>query len=154
MSASERSASSLSSQTGLLTGALLTGVRSIDMQHSELFELIEAFECAHAAGDLATAVGTLLLHLEAYVIFHFSEEEQLMTSLVNESSYIQMHLAQHQAFKDSLNHICAGFTIEDDEVIVGELKLLLRSWLTQHIATTDMSLGRKLLAQGSHKLWK
>ena len=154
MSASECSSSSLVCRPNVLTGALLTGVRSIDMQHSELFELIEAFESAHAAGDLATAVGTLLPHLEAYVIFHFSEEEQLMSSLVNEASYIQMHLAQHQSFKDSLQRICAGFNVKDDEVIVEELTALLRSWLTQHIATTDVSLGRKLLAQGSHKLWK
>jgi hemerythrin len=152
MNAADWPSSQPAHQFPLITRALLTGVRSIDMQHSELFELIEAFESAHDAGDLATAVGTLLPHLEAYVIFHFSEEEQLLTTLVNEASYIQMHLAQHQAFKESLQQVRAEFNVKDDVLVVGELKALLRSWLTEHIATTDMTLGRKLLAQGSQNL--
>jgi len=63
MNSAEISNKSSANPTRALQGALTIGVRSI--------ELIEAFEDAQSVGDMVTAVGTILPHLEAYVIFHF-----------------------------------------------------------------------------------
>lgn len=141
-------------QTRIALGALATGIRTIDVQHRELFSLIDAFEDASAAGDLATAVGTLLPHLEAYVLFHFSEEEQLLVSLANEEAFISLHRAQHQGFVATLERFKTRFHGEDDASLAEALRAFLRSWLTQHIATTDMDLGRKLLVQRPQALWR
>jgi len=76
-----------------------------------------------------------------------------MASLIDEESYIRMHQSQHQAFTEKIQKIKGEFQSRNDILIVEELRALLRTWLTDHIATTDAILGRKLLAQGSPKLW-
>lgn len=50
MNSAEISNKSSANPTRALQGALTIGVRSIDIQHRELFELIEAFEDAQSVG--------------------------------------------------------------------------------------------------------
>lgn len=134
-----------------MMGSLSTGVRSIDIQHQELLQHIEAFESAHALGDGLEAIQVLLPQLEAYVLFHFDEEEHLMDSLANEAVFIQMHKSQHMGFITRLQDIKRQFSQHGDVDLADQLVVFLREWLLHHIATTDVTLGAKLLAQSSRR---
>lgn len=125
---------------------LNTGVRSIDFQHQELVALIAQFEAAHAAGDSAKALNDVLPQLEIYVLFHFGEEERLMGTLVGEAESVRAHLAQHQEFASQITQLAAARQHQGDASVAAALAGYLRKWLLHHIATTDVALSRKLLA--------
>ena len=134
-----------------MVGSLSTGVRTIDIQHQELLQHVEAFESAHALGDGLEAMQVLLPQLEAYVLFHFDEEEHLMNSLANEAAFIQMHKAQHMGFITRLQDTKSRFLQHGDVALADQLVVFLRQWLLHHIATTDVTLGAKWLAQSSRR---
>jgi hemerythrin len=110
------------------------GVKSIDDQHSVLFEAINALHAAMMRGDARKMTGPLLRDLLAYTREHFSAEEKILAA----AQYPQLpeHRAKH---KDLTDHV-AGYVQSFER---GELSLslhllnFLRDWLGNHILKVD-----------------
>ena len=60
---------------------LETGIRSIDLQHEELINMLNELDAAYSTGCDQAVLEDVLQRLGAYVVFHFGTEESLMASL-------------------------------------------------------------------------
>lgn len=124
-----------------------TGVRSIDLQHRELFTLINELAVLHSAGYDTEALYEVLPQLHTFIQFHFSEEETLMHMLVAEDDFEQQHLAQHREFTAHIDMLQKNQTRQNDAGVVKALVHYLQNWLPEHIASADRELGQRLLMQ-------
>lgn len=127
--------------------ALNTGVKSIDLQHWELISLIYELGAMCDAGQSTEALNGVWPQLKTYVLFHFSQEENLINMLVADDDFANMHLAQHQQFIAHIDTLQKNRTPQTDSHTVRALVQYLSDWLLHHIATTDHELGHRLLAQ-------
>lgn len=126
-----------------------TGVRSIDLQHRELFALVNELTTLHATGYDTEALNEVLPQFNTFIQFHFSEEETLMHMLVAEDDFEQQHLAQHREFTAHIARLQKSRTPHNDTAIVKALVHYLHDWLPEHFTTTDRELGQRLLTQHS-----
>jgi len=115
------------------TPDLGTGVQEIDAQHQALFEWLAELETA--AMDGRTLFGAYALtRLKHYARDHFELEESLMRAAAYPD--LAAHMAEHAAFRAKLTELrlkSIGRDISADTVD------FLRTWLTQHVATSDMA---------------
>lgn len=127
------------------TPAFDTGIKAIDRQHHELIELLNELILARESGQQAVA-DDLFPRLTAYVLFHFSTEETLLTQSPEHAAHRAMHLQQHQDFgkkiADWRARPEASLHDEMDDIIA-----YLKDWLLGHIQGTDKTLARILQAR-------
>ena len=130
------------------TPQLATGVRQIDLQHQELFELINELDAANAAGNKRDALADVLPRLGAYVLFHFGTEEAMLSQLSSDRAqqHRQHHQQQHAEFSERVAQLREQ---PPDEIDLTAFVAYLQRWLTQHIMKTDLELGRLLLERPS-----
>lgn len=131
----------------LWNDSLTTGVPLMDEQHKALIGRIETFDTLCASGQTDRALDELLPQLKEYAQYHFSSEEGLMQRLNQDYAELQEHRAIHQRF------LARVIEMEEQRSQWGDLQTAMRmrtylhDWLVQHIAGTDQSLARQLLAQ-------
>ncbi len=130
------------------TKVLDVGIRSMDLQHQELFSLLSQLNALHKVGKSQQALDEVMPQLQNYALFHFSEEEDLMQALIGCEEVIQAHYLQHQAFVHQLDRliVARGVNALDDDLVV-RLASFLESWLVNHINTADRDVARLLLTQ-------
>ncbi|MCX7172922.1 MAG: bacteriohemerythrin [Proteobacteria bacterium] len=111
---------------------LSTGVPTLDEQHQAIFVCLNELE--KAVGD-KTMLSTIhaLEQLRRYTHEHFAEEERLM--IMVGYPRIDAHIAAHRDFRHRLLELRRTYLDHD---ISSELILMLREWLAEHIAGTDM----------------
>lgn len=122
----------------------LTGIESIDKEHTRLFELAdETYNLLHddITQDKAPGIVRLISELINYTRTHFSHEEAFQKSI--NYPYIAEHAAQHRQFEDSLANIDLD-ALENDlegqnDTIESILEFLV-NWLINHIKKVDMLL--------------
>lgn len=123
---------------------LETGVRQIDLQHQELFEIGNQLDQAIADGDLARAVDEVLPRLRAYVLFHFGTEESMFASKLEFAAHRAVHVKEHQEFTDKVRALC-------EQPLSRALLLAfvddMSAWITDHVARTDQELASLLREQ-------
>jgi hemerythrin len=127
------------------TNDLNTGVAKIDSQHQELFRRIDALLEASKKGQGRAEIAATMAFLEAYVVTHFQDEEQLM----RESGYpgYAAHRELHVAFMADLADLKAQFGRDGaTSVLVIRVQQRVVAWLRTHIAGPDQAVGRHLLA--------
>lgn len=125
------------------TRDLEIGVESIDRQHRELFERIDALITACQAGRCQDEVGGLLGFLQDYVQVHFGEEEALM----GYSDYPELdeHAAEHAGFSLHLQELVQGFSAQGfTSPLLNDLNATLIDWLYDHVCRRDRALGQWL----------
>jgi len=126
-----------------MTKDLETGHFSIDEQHKELFDRINALHDAVEGEKDVSQIETVFDFLENYVIAHFSMEEKLMIK----ESYpdYEKHKDKHVYFIKEFMEIRDSFTRnKKDNDYWEDVKLmesLLKDWLLNHIKTVDKELG-------------
>lgn len=118
--------------TLLWSERLSTGVPTLDAQHREIFACLAELE--RAVGD-KTMLSTIyaMEQLRSYVQVHFSEEERLMALAAYPG--LSAHVAEHRAFRQRLLEMRRTYLDHD---ISEELVIMLREWLSQHVAGIDM----------------
>lgn len=129
------------------TSELSTGIRTIDLQHEELVDMINAFQAAVSRGEAAATLDALLPRLAAYALFHFGTEEALLAELPAGHGHAQAHLREHAAFAARVE----AFRTADARThtaTLGEFGDYLSTWIVQHIMKTDQELARLLAAGG------
>ncbi|MBD9355715.1 bacteriohemerythrin [Methylomonas albis] len=122
---------------------LLVGIENVDSQHRHLVELINRLDELNAVGaDLQTVVDTVK-QLVDYTVYHFQDEEQLMTDVGFNPRMQAEHCQQHQDFIDKVRqvHIQAQ---SDISVISKDLLDFLVDWLCHHILKTDKLMAISL----------
>jgi hemerythrin-like metal-binding protein len=123
---------------------MLTGVAEIDRQHHILVDTLNDAQTKLSDETDDPLFEQITRDLLAYAIYHFNTEEQFM----QQYDYISIspeaakaHLAAHRSFSEQVVEL-------RDEARTGkpgsrdELLAFLKNWLTNHIMTTDKSLGQ------------
>ena len=110
-----------------------TGVSQLDEHHTELFQWLAELESAAADQRTLFAV-YVITRLKNYVRTHFSTEEALMKA----EGYpdLEAHMAEHAVYRAKLNQL---HLVDIGQDVSTETVEFLKSWLTNHIAKTDMA---------------
>lgn len=130
--------------------SMAVGVKVVDEQHQELFRQVNRLVDAMMKGEGKAEIGSLLGFLGKYVVDHFGMEERLMAQYRYPDA--AAHKKAHADFVAVFSKAKADF---DAQGATSPLTILLNKtvaeWLRQHIAGTDLKLGRYLAAQGAQE---
>lgn len=118
-----------------------TGIRAIDLQHEELVTMINALSEAVATTADQGTLDALAQQLDAYIVFHFGTEDNLMNNLPRGSEHVAVHRQQHRDFVAELARLrqSGGYR---------ELLAYLENWIVAHIMKTDRGLALQLRQSG------
>ena len=126
-----------------LTKDMETGVQSIDAQHRELIDRINAVTYAGQKSFTKEETQKTLDLLDQYIIKHFSEEEALQKQ-AGFPKY-DWHKGQHRLYIEEFKKLnrefvanghSAKFTLTLSNSIIG--------WIVKHIKSADVELGKFL----------
>lgn len=112
--------------------SLSTGVPSLDEQHKLLFQHVNLLLQAAAEHSMLRTF-YVMEQLGHYVQTHFAEEESLMRA--HGFPRLADHIREHQAFTARLHELHKAYLNRDISV---DLVMMLREWLKNHVAGTDM----------------
>jgi hemerythrin-like metal-binding protein len=127
------------------TDDLSVGVKSIDDQHTVLFESINDLHAAMMKGQSRTVVGSLLRTLVNYTHEHFAAEEAMMEA----ASYpaLATHRIKHKELTKQVEEFVTRYESGDITLSI-QLSDFLSDWLTKHIQSTDQEYGPWLNEHG------
>lgn len=123
--------------------ALETGCRTIDLQHEELIGLINQLHDVSPDTLSQQGLDEMLQRLDAYVVFHFGTEEQLMNKSLGVNDHTDEHRLQHKFFVDQVESIRANRS-DNFGCVAQDVANFLSDWLYQHILKTDRELALQL----------
>lgn len=114
------------------------GVRSLDHQHTNLFDILNELHAAMRSGQAREAAGGLLHKLVSYTKSHFAAEEALMAA----TSYpgLAKHRELHGALTRQVEEFVARYEKGESALSI-HLLTFLRDWLTRHIQQEDREYG-------------
>jgi hemerythrin len=121
------------------------GVREIDQQHQHLIQMINDLQQALVAERGQQALGQTVSRMLDYAAYHFSTEEELLSS----TGYplYDSHRQEHEGFatkaRELRQRVDGGRFVLTLEVIN-----FLRDWLSQHILVNDKKYAPHLLGAG------
>lgn len=121
------------------------GHSQIDHHHQEVFQLVSMLDTAVRDNSREGLEG-IILFLEAYVVDHFSEEEDLMR--VHSFEGLDEHEIAHNEFREQVLDLRRMF---DETSHSTHLMYAIRRFideLTQHIITIDIKIAP--LVKGDH----
>jgi hemerythrin-like metal-binding protein len=116
------------------TDDLSVGVKSIDDQHTVLFESINNLHAAMMKGQSRTVVGPLLHTLVSYTHEHFAAEEAIMEAAMYPA--LATHRIKHKELTKQVEEYVTRYESGDITLSV-QLSDFLSDWLTKHIQSTD-----------------
>ncbi len=121
------------------------GVKTLDSQHTVLFDILNDLHAAMLKGQAQTMTGPLLRKLVEYTRTHFAAEESMLTA----SRYpgLAEHRKKHADLIKQVEDYASRF--ERGEITLNlHLMNFLRDWLTNHIQKVDREYGPWLNKQG------
>jgi len=121
------------------------GVKSIDSQHTVLFDTLNDLHGAMMTGQASTLTGPILKKLITYTREHFTAEEAMLAN--TKYPGLAEHKIKHRDLIKQVEDYSARF---DRGEITLNLHLLnfLRDWLTNHIQKVDHEYGPWLNKNG------
>jgi len=138
---------------------LLTGNRTIDLEHQELFAALNAARaiCLNSQSSLAScancnaprhqhcehALVDVLGRVLSFVLDHFKTEESIMRDsllLMIDRELCQVHMEDHAGISAMVERMVRELDSTQTVSLVRELDQLLMRWIAQHIATHDVAL--------------
>jgi hemerythrin-like metal-binding protein len=125
----------------------VTGLETVDAQHHELVNLINAAapHLAHIGEGTIKRARPLLDQLTRYAATHFLYEEDLMREAQIAPDYLEQHRRTHVAFVDEV--LLMQSQAEQDGNLSGiDLLRFLSSWLTFHILSEDKRMASQIHA--------
>ena len=114
------------------TSDLDTGIETIDDQHKQIVEYINALHDAQQQHDKSNT-GIIIGQLVDYTVQHFADEEAMLEG----AGYplIEQHKAIHRRFVDKVSQMQARHEMGVDTT--AELLKMLEVWLFSHILHHD-----------------
>jgi hemerythrin-like metal-binding protein len=121
-------------------------IQSLDVQHKMLFDMINGFYAALKDKSRDDTLQALLDGLLKYTAVHFTHEEALM----KRGNYpgLAVQQAAHAAFVQKVKDVQKKHT-EGKLVLSVEITGFLKSWLTEHILSSDSGYADCLSAAGA-----
>jgi hemerythrin len=123
------------------------GVKRLDFQHQQLFNLVNDLAVLLDAAPTSDAIGDILERLTQYAGYHFKTEEQIMKNY--RFPEYDSQVREHTEFKART----AKFRMD---AIAGKANLsvemlaYLENWLTTHILESDVKLKYFLIATDTY----
>jgi hemerythrin len=120
-------------------------IEEIDVQHKNIFSIINRLHDAMKARKGKEVIGNLLGELVDYTHYHFATEEKYFRQC-NYPSF-DVHKSEH----DLMRNLVADLKLKFDantETIVIEVMELLKDWLSDHVLGSDQKYGAFLNKQG------
>lgn len=126
---------------------LVTGINAIDTQHRGLIEIINTSLqlCFNNETISEAVIEDIYNKLQLYITQHFKTEEQLMKQFDVDSRHLDMHIALHNEFKETVANLFYDFSILVNPEKLGFVTEYLVRWLAYHILNTDKSLVRQII---------
>ena len=117
------------------TESLSVGQPTLDAHHQRLFELLaEIIEVVEDHGGYEP-VAHVFDELNAYIAYHFAEEEAMMERA--QFPFIELHRHSHQTIAMRVQDLAATLTHENVAAVARELHNFLSGWLVHHIEIED-----------------
>ncbi len=113
------------------------GIRSVDNDHRELFNLVNEYERAIRGNLPQPAVEATLKALEVYVIEHFRREEKYLAAAKYPG--LSEHRGHHADLRLDLAAFQADYTTSPEDFDHQEFLNFLKEWLTDHILSEDIA---------------
>lgn len=114
----------------------LTGNRDVDVDHKNLFALLNDLYDKVQAGSSHGSLGSTIAALEDYIAVHFDREETLMKSC--KYAGLNAHVAQHRKLSDQVLHYREVFENDPSNLDLTDFMGFLALWLSNHILYEDM----------------
>jgi len=117
-----------------------TGNRDVDIQHKEIFRLVQQLLDSDAFENRKEKIETALDFLGDYAVNHFAAEEALM----RECNYpdIESHVLLHDHFTKEVGAFVDKFKKEGDTISVSEtINSFVVMWLKEHIMDRDKTMA-------------
>ncbi len=122
-----------------------TGIRSMDMQHQKLIELINELYKELRKEESNESIEDVLIQMTTYAEKHLQGEESILEA--NGYHDLKNHIAIHQSYRDQLSTLLAE-SKSDHEAAVKNTYAFLRQWWLGHIVAEDMKYGEFLHSKG------
>ncbi len=113
-------------------------VEDMDMQHKNLFRLINDFAAAIKSLN-KEKITNVVEELYSYTEYHFYQEEKFMKS-INYPEF-STHIKAHRSFVQKVKEAKNALANADSKTLEGVLKFLV-DWLVSHIQNVDMKYGK------------
>lgn len=107
-------------------------VKAIDIQHQELFSLVNQLIDLHESGS--AELYPILKDLVDYLSKHFHAEQMVMTEMGYPK--IATHIQHHQAFTEKIHKFLQGYK-EQDRNLTQKMLFFLSSWVFSHTKDID-----------------
>jgi hemerythrin len=121
------------------------GVKTIDQQHSGLFDIVNELHTAMMKGHAQGVVGPLLDKLVKYTRAHFNYEECMMEAAKYPG--LAAHRTHHVDLTRQVEEFMTRYKRGDGTLNI-QLLHFLRDWLTEHIQHEDKGYGPWVNGQG------
>lgn len=129
------------------TDSLSLGIETLDHQHRELLDNLDALQAAVRQGKGAKAALPTLRFLIEYADKHFAEEEKLMSA--NGYPDLPSHRGLHEHFRKDCVSLLGRLSDENEASKLSiDLCFRLTEWLHSHIARIDKEMGKFLAERG------
>ena len=125
--------------------SLSVSIDSIDNQHKKLFDLINDFYDNITKKANRENVLSLVQGMKKYTEMHFSTEEKYMTQF--NYANLKEHQKEHYEFIAKVGEL--EDRIKNGRIVVSvEVTNFLKSWIKNHIQTTDVLYSDFLVKNG------
>ena len=121
-----------------------TGIKLIDEQHRELFQIVDRLRRSVQEGTDRPAVDALLQELVACSERHFATEETYMERFAYPD--LTQHVAEHASMLTSLHELLAKFR-ESHQAMALMVPTFMEGWLKHHISDGDFGFVTFLKAR-------
>ena len=121
------------------------GVHSIDLQHQEIFRLINKLLDALKKGEALQVIYPIILELERYASIHFQKEEFFFQRFNYPET--SEHIREH---RDFIQQVTAFKTDCKAGNLTVSIKMLnfLNEWIQHHILEIDQKYSKCFLENG------
>ena len=124
----------------------VTGLTEVDEQHHHLVDIINQFSSLLAENVIhVDDVDRLYNQLADYAVYHFQEEEKLMSEVKVDTLHLNHHIDVHKGFLDDVTSIYSSISMDNLDQASTFLKFLIH-WLAYHILGEDQDMARQIKA--------
>ncbi len=114
-------------------------VDKMDEQHQRLFDMINDFYDKIGSQSQKELIIELIKGMKEYTIFHFADEERLMTQ--HNYPLIEQHKKEHRDFVEKVTEVETKLK-EGKMVISIEITNFLKDWIKNHIHNSDQKYSQ------------
>ena len=123
-----------------------TGLLEVDQQHYYLVDLINQLGDQLAANNLDEEnIERLFKELFEYSVYHFQEEEELMSEVGIDQRHLEFHVEEHHHFLQEVKMLHSNISSMNPDEVKHLLDFLIH-WLAYHILGCDQNMSRQILA--------